>query len=180
MTKKHLIIATAIAGFGTLGIAGLASASSITKPAPLAQEIAQKFNLKQSDVQAVIDQHHGEARGYWTQQHEQQYEARLNAEVKAGKLTSAQKDQILAKHKELVSFMDSIKGKSNDERRTAMKQKFAEVQQWAKDNKIDPKYLGFGFSGNHGNRNSDEMQGADHGFKHGMNRDGNASNDSQD
>jgi hypothetical protein len=161
MTKKHLIATAVIAGVSTLGIIGLASAAT-SQPGSLASEIAQKFHLNQSDVQAVIDQHRTEAQG----SREQKYEERLTQAVTDGKLTSAQKDQILAKHKELMSFMDSLKGKTPAERRTAMEQKRTELQQWAKDNKIPAGYLG-GFGHGFGHRFGE-------GFGHGSNQDNQA------
>jgi flagellar motor protein MotB len=138
MKKNQVIAAAVIAGVSTLGIIGLASAANTGQPASLASEIAQKFNLKQSDVQSVIDQHRGEAQAA----HEQKYEQRLAQAVTDGKLTAAQKDQVLAKHKELLSFMDSLKGKTAQERRTAMEQKRTEIQDWEKANNIPAGYLG--------------------------------------
>jgi outer membrane murein-binding lipoprotein Lpp len=138
MKKKQLIAAAVIAGAGALGVIGLASAASDAKPASLASEIAQKFNLKPSDVQVVIDQHRGEVQTA----HEQAYEQRLAQAVTDGKLTAAQKDQILAKHKELLSFMESLKGKTPQERRAAMKQERADIQSWEKANNIPAGYLG--------------------------------------
>jgi DNA-binding MarR family transcriptional regulator len=154
MTRKQLIIATLIAGAGSLGIMGLASAATGAKPASLAQELAQKFNLKQSDVQTVIDNHRSETRGY----REQRYEDRLAQAVTDGKLTPAQKDQILAKHKELQDFAASLKDKTPAERRTALRNQRAEIQSWEKANSIPAGYLG-GMGRGFGHRSRDNVDG---------------------
>ena len=154
MTRKQLMVATVVASVGTLGIIGLASAAGNTKPASLAQELAQKFNLKQSDVQMVIDQHKGEAQTY----HEQQYEQRLAQAVTDGKLTTAQRDEILAKHKVLMSFVATLKGKTPAERKTAIQEQRTDIENWEKNNNIPAGYLG-GVGHGFGHRFGDEGAG---------------------
>jgi hypothetical protein len=169
MTKKHLIIASIIVGASTLSIAGLASAAT-AKPDSLAAEIAQKFHLKESDVQSVIDTHRGEMQSY----RESHYEDRLAQAVKDGKLTAAQKDQILAKRKELQDFAATLKDKSPADRRTAMQQKLDETRAWEKSNMIPAGYLGglgngFGhhFGAGHGGAGH-SSEGADPGSDGGQ------------
>jgi hypothetical protein len=137
MTRKQIMLCALMAGVSTLGIVGLASAATGTKPASLAAEIASKFHLNQSEVQAVIDQHHGEMRAY----HEDNYEERLSQAVKDGKITEDQKKALLAKHDELMKFMDSLQDKTPAERRDAMKAKLDELHKWAEDNHIPPRFL---------------------------------------
>lgn len=137
MTKKHIMAAAVLVGVGTLGIAGLASAASMTATDTLAGKLAQKFNLKESDVQAVIDDHKSEYKA----EHEQKYEDRLTQAVKDGKLTADQKAKVLAKHNEIKSFMDTLRDKTPDERRTALKQKMDDVRAWEKANSIPMGYL---------------------------------------
>ncbi len=140
MNKRKMILAAVAAGtISAAGIAGLASAdSAITKPASLATEIAQKFGLKTADVQSVINQHKTEMQGY----REQGYEARLQADVTAGKITAAQESLILAKHDELQTFMESLKGDTPAARKTAMIQEMTSIRAWEKANNIPPGYLG--------------------------------------
>ena len=140
MPSKRYLILAAVGTAGTISLAGLAAAASSTIPKPptLAQELAQRFNLKTGDVQSVIDQHHTEMQNY----HEQTYEDRLNQAVTEGKLTSTQKDQILAKHKELAGFITSLQSQPASDRRKALAQKLTELHQWAKDNNIPAGYLG--------------------------------------
>jgi hypothetical protein len=142
MMKKHLVVAAVIAGVGSLGIMGLASAASNAKPNSLASELAQKFNLKQADVQS---------------QHESKYEDRLAQAVKDGKLTAAQKDQILAKHKELINSMTALKDKAPAERKAAIEQQRKDIEAWEKANTIPAGYLGgvdkgFGHRFGHGSK----------------------------
>ncbi|HSX01994.1 MAG TPA: hypothetical protein VLI05_01625 [Candidatus Saccharimonadia bacterium] len=148
LNKKTYIVAAALAGSVALaGLAGvgIASAATGTKPASLVDELAQKFNLNKADVQAVFDQHRSEAQS----DHEAKYEQRLAADVAAGKLTAAQKDQILAKHQEVLSFMESLKGKSAADRKAALDQERHQLQQWTKDNSIPARYVvgGLGLRG---------------------------------
>jgi len=73
---------------------------------------------------------------------------KLDAAVKAGTITQAQEDALIAKQAEMKTYMDSLKDKTEDERRTAMKTKMDEFKQWLTDNKIpDSLSRGFGHGG---------------------------------
>lgn len=111
---------------------GVVSAQSQTSSTSLVDKIAQKFNLKKSDVQAVFDQDRQEHEA----QHQQQLKTRLDQAVKDGKLTQDQEDKLIAKLKELDSNRDSLKDKTPEERHAAMKSKMDEFKQWLKDNNI--------------------------------------------
>lgn len=102
----------------------------------LVDKIAKKFNLNKDDVQKVFDENKAEHDA----ERQQKLEKKLDKAVSDGKITSAQKDQIIAKLDEMKSFFDSLKDKSPAERRAALKTKRAELQKWAKDNNI-PKGL---------------------------------------
>lgn len=98
----------------------------------LVDKIAEKFNLNKADVQKVFDDNKAENQA----ERQQKLEQRLDKAVSDGKITSSQKEEILAKLKDFQSFIDSLKGKTPAERRVAIKAKKKELRQWAKDNKI--------------------------------------------
>jgi hypothetical protein len=143
--KKPLIIAgmastvalSGVAGTGLVSAATSGDSSSQSSVASLADAIATKFNLSKSDVQLVIDQNRSEHQA----ERQKKFEARLEQAVKDGKLTSAQKDEVLAKEQELKSYMDSIKDKTPQERRQLMKTKLDELKTWADQNNIAKEYL---------------------------------------
>lgn len=140
--KKSLLIGGTLATVGVAGIVGLGSASAATTTSgtSLVDKIATTFNLSKDDVQKVFDADRAEHQAERTQA----MQDRLAQAVKDGKLTQAQADAITAKHAEMQTFMDSLKDKTAEERRTAMDAKRDELQQWAEDNDIPQQYLKFG------------------------------------
>lgn len=168
MNKKIILAAIAL----TLAGAGLALHTRVyAQSAPssvnsLVQKIAQRFGLKASDVQTVFDSHRAERQ----QEMQAAYEAQLSQFVKGGKITEAQKQLILAKHKEMQadrqSHMEKMSSLTETERsaameshRTEMEAKHKELQDWAAANGIDIRYvMGFGFKGDH------TIRGDMHGF----------------
>jgi hypothetical protein len=141
--KKQYIAAAVVAstlGLGGMGV-GVVSAATDTKPATLVDELAQKFNLKTSDVQAVFDQHKTEMDTYRTQQ----ITTKLDDAVSRGTITSAQKDLILKKLDELKTQREANKDKmktmTGTERRDAMKTERDALRTWADQNKIPTDLL---------------------------------------
>jgi hypothetical protein len=134
LNMKNALLATGGATvIGLAAFAGVASAatnSSTSGDQTLVDKLATKFNLNKSEVQAVFD----EDRAAHEAQMEQKMEDRLAEAVKNGKITEEQKSQILAKHKEMKAYMESLKDKTEEERRTLMKEKMQELRQWAEDN----------------------------------------------
>ncbi len=150
--KKPLLIAGAISTIGFAGLAGssLASAQSSTSGSDsLVSKIAQKFNLKTEDVQAVFT----EDRNAREAEHQASIEKELTQAVTDGKITADQKDKIVAKQKELQTSMeanrDAMKDKTEAERKAAMDAKRTELEQWAKDNNIPTEFLRY-VHGGHG------------------------------
>ncbi|HWB39499.1 MAG TPA: hypothetical protein VG604_04675 [Candidatus Saccharimonadales bacterium] len=145
--KKPLVVAgvastLAVGGVSGLGVVSAATNDSATSDNPmssLVDAIASKFHLNKSDVQAVV---HADR-----QQHEAEREKRQAAEldklVTDGKLTSSQKDLIVAKQAEVKTFMDSLKDKSETDRRTAMKTERTQLEAWAKQNNLPAADLRF-------------------------------------
>lgn len=143
--KKSLAIASAITSIGLASIAsvGLVGAAQSTTSGSntLVDKIAQKFNLNKDDVQKVFD----EDRQTHEAEHGQKQADRIAQAVKDGKLTQEQADKITAKLKELKAQReaerDSMKDKTEEERRIAMETRRAELEKWAKDNNIPLEYL---------------------------------------
>jgi hypothetical protein len=140
MTSKRKYVLCAIAGVGAAGLVGIAgvSAESATKSDSLAGKIASAFHLNQTDVQKVIDTDRADHRAAM----EQKFTDRLNQAVTDGKITAAQKDQILAKQKELTDTLEANKDKDPAARHAAIKTEMDSLKQWATDNKIPLNLLG--------------------------------------
>ena len=153
MKKKTIIIAgivvvaVAVMGMASLGIAATQGTQSYP---PIVQKLAEKFNLKPADVNAVFEVERTERQA----QQQQRYEDTLEQAVKDGKITEKQKTAIIAKNAELREKMAGLKDLAPEERRAAMEKQRTELETWAKDNNIDLRYLimgGKGFGrGGHG------------------------------
>ncbi len=155
--KKSLLVAGAVTTVGLTGLAGVGVASAATQASSsadpmssLVDKLANKFNLNKADVQSVFD----EERQARETEREQQFTAKIDQLVSEGKLTSGQKDAIIAKRAEIKKDMDanrdSMKDKTATERKAAMDQKRTELEEWAKDNGIDTQYLPLLMGGGHG------------------------------
>jgi hypothetical protein len=117
----------------------------------LIQRIVQKFGLKTADVQGVFDTVRSERQA----EMQKKMVERLDALVKQGKITEAQKKLIIAKHAELeaqrAKDMESMKDLTPEERRSKMDAHRAELESWAKQNNIDIQYvIGFGKGNGYG------------------------------
>ncbi len=140
-SKRTLLIAglasAALVGSGLLIHPVFAQKSGTTG---LVQQLATKFNLKESDVQVVFDQYKQTAEA----DREAKQTTRLDQAVKDGKLTAAQKDLILAKQKEVKAQMDALHNSTDAkaDRKTAMDKIQTDLQSWAKQNSIDLKWVG--------------------------------------
>lgn len=146
--KKTLLAVGAVTSIGLAGVAGLGVASAATTTSSddggtssIVSKLAEKFNLKESDVQSVFD----EERAAHEATMEQRMEDKLSQAVKDGKLTEAQKDAIIAKHKELRSEREAdreaMESMTDEERKAAMEQKRADLEAWAEENDIPEEYF---------------------------------------
>ena len=111
----------------------------------LIQRLVQKFGLKTEDVRSVFDTVRDERQA----QMQQKLIDKLDALVKEGKLTEAQKQLIVAKHTELQTQRekdkDTLKDLTPEERRAKMQAQRTDLENWAQQNNIDIQYvLGFG------------------------------------
>lgn len=137
MMNKHKLIlpilSAALVGSTILGV-GYASAQDTTNPtSTIVQKLAQKFNLKEADVQAVFDEEH-QARHA---QMQTDLEKRLTQGVTDGKITEAQKQAIIAKFQDMKNHkpdIESFKSMTQEQRRAQMETKKTEFESWAKTN----------------------------------------------
>ncbi len=151
--KRKMIIVPLVAAILT-GVVALGSAQAYAQSSEgqqtIVQRIAQKFGLKESDVQAVFD----EERAAHKQVMQQRFVTKLDEAVKAGKLTEAKKQLILKKHAELQAKHEAFFAqRSSISKEEMMKQKQterAELEAWAKENGIDMTYFFGGMKGGMG------------------------------
>lgn len=143
---KKSLLALAIVGTVGLGLLGSSAFAQETNDTnnpmdTLVQKIATKFNLNESDVQAVFDEAHSEIE---TKIEADQSE-RLSTLVSEGKITEEQKSLILNKQKEMKeshkSNLENMKNLTPEERKSQMEAKRTELDTWAQENGIDPQYL---------------------------------------
>ncbi len=146
MNKKLLLTAVTITVLGA-GLFGISTVSAQTNSDPssnLVQKISEKFGLNKDEVQKVFD----EERTARQAKMQIRMEDRLSALVTEGKLTEAQKQLILNKHKELQSErqteMQSMKDLTFEQRKEKMEARRTELEAWANENGIDTQYLFFG------------------------------------
>lgn len=138
--KKRVIIPTialiAILGAVTMGTVSVSAQSPMY--GNLVTQIATRFNLKESDVQDVVNQ----VRLSRQSEMKMKWEDRLTQAVTEGKITDAQKRSIIAKHTELQSAYASLSGLSDTERKAKVTQIQADLKKWVTDNGLDSQFLG--------------------------------------
>lgn len=122
------LVALTIVGAG-LYYGSSVSATDTSFVPPVAKRLATKFNLSEADVATVFSEERAEHQA----ERQQEFITKLEAAVAAGKLTSQQKDALLAKHAEMQ--------KEHETFMQQRMQKHAELLKWAEDNKIDPSFL---------------------------------------
>lgn len=153
--KKPLLIAgvaTSVA-FGSMAGLGVVSAADSTTnndgQTSLVNKIATRFNLNKDQVKAVFD----EDRAAHQAQRQKEVETALSKAVDEGKLTTNQKELILAKRSEIKSDLEknhaAVKDKTRSERKAVFEQKRAELEKWAGDNNISKNYLRYVFDDSH-------------------------------
>lgn len=136
--NKKLIasaVTAAVIGAGSMAATTFAATDSPTDgPASsLVQKIADKFKLNKDEVQKVFDEAHNEHKV----ERQKHFSERLDKLVGEGKITAEQKQKILDKFEQMKNERIVIEDGSAKPNFEQMKQKKAELQQWAKDNGID-------------------------------------------
>lgn len=150
--KKPLMIAGAFSSLAFASVTGVGLTSAATSGSDgssgLIDKIATKFNLNKDEVKAVFE----EERTAREAEMKAKMEERLSKAVTDGKITEEQKQKIITKLAELKSEReankDSMKDKTDEERKAAMEAKKSEIEKWASDNGIPVEYLRIG--GGHG------------------------------
>lgn len=157
IAKKSLIVAAIVAtlGAGAVGV-GVTHAEANpdgSKPkfvSELVTAIAEKFDLSESDVQAVFDEQAAARRDEMKSKHEemiaahdQKFDEMLAQAVEDGALTQDQADAITEQRDEFQDYAKSLKDEEPESRRELMKEKIDELKAWAGDNGIDEKYVRF-------------------------------------
>ena len=148
--KKKIILPTAfILGVIMIGLLSVSyvSAQDASDYPPIVQMLAEKFNLNESDVQAVFDEeredHHAQMQASWSE--------RLDDLVSEGKITSDQKQAISDKHEEMHNQMLELQSLEPEERHEKMQVLHEEFKTWAEEQGIDLPLLGpFGHGGMRG------------------------------
>lgn len=136
MNKTFGIVALSILVIGGSIVAVSTVQAEDTIHTTLIQKIAQRFGLNENDVSQVFEQNRQERQ----KEMSQRFEQRLTQAVADGNITEAQKQLILAKHKEIQTQRDAnfeaMKDKTPEEKRAAMESLHTELETWAKDNGI--------------------------------------------
>jgi Spy/CpxP family protein refolding chaperone len=154
MLRKKFLLPVMVVTIGSAALFGASqvSAQNSDGRSEIVTMIAQKFNLDQSQVQQVFDQHKEQMH----QKMQQKLEDRLNQLVKDGKLTETQKQAIIAKmNQEKSNFKpESMKDLTPEQRKEKMGQHRQEMEDWAKAQGIDlslikPLKMGRGMHGMH-------------------------------
>ncbi len=140
MNKKYLIISALTVG--VLGVTGYGLthsvyAESANRYSPIVQKLIEKFNLNTSEVDKVIETERSERQA----DRQKNLEERLNQAVTNKEITEEQKAKILAKHEELKNSKENWENLTREERQAKMQEHRTNLEQWAKDNGIDIKYL---------------------------------------
>lgn len=150
MQKKYIVPILGVVALGaTLFGAGRVYAQGNTMFTGLAQAIAQKFGLDQTQVQSVLDQYRQTQQATMQQKRQQNEQDRLNKLVTDGKITAAQKQAILDEQAKLKSEypQSSFKTMTADQRKQSMAAEQAEIKAWAQAQGIDASYLRARFGG---------------------------------
>lgn len=138
MNKKMLIVPTVFA----LTVLFSTPASAQTNYQTLSQKIAQKFGLKEADVNEVFREHQIERHN----QRQEQMTLKLDQMVKDKKITGEQKTAILAKLNELwKKHMDNraaLREMTPEQRKNEMEKLEQELKDWANQNNIDLSQFG--------------------------------------
>lgn len=166
--SRRLLAATAVIiglGAGSIGIGTTLAASplhgSMGDPiSGLVEAIAERFNLSETDVQAVFDEQREKAQ----QEHETREIKMLAEAVTAGKLTQAQADAITAKRADDKEFMESLVNLNEAARKTAIEAHMAETKVWAEEHDIPAPFGFMGKGGPEGRHGGHREQAPGRGF----------------
>lgn len=147
MLSKNLLVpvfAVVVSGATLFGISTIVHAQAGSNPfSGLAQTLATKFGLSQSDVQSAITAYMQQQKGNRQQNMAQMQKKRLDQLVSQGKITSAQETAILD---ELASLKNqnnpiSFQNMTQAQRQQAMQDQKNAITSWANSKGINPAYV---------------------------------------
>jgi len=137
LTKSTLIaatIATTTLGVGGAGLVSAATNTSSSQDTSLVDQIASKFHLNKSDVQAVFDQNHAQKQA----EREQAEQDRLNQAVKDGTLTQVQADHIKQVHDQIKQIIGNTSPRDlSQDQKQQIKTLRQDLRQWAQQNNVN-------------------------------------------
>jgi hypothetical protein len=112
----------------------------------LVQFLAEKFHVDQNQLQSAVNDYHTQHKQQLQQKLQDKENAYLDYLISQGKITTAQKQQIIAERSKLQSEYNPVNFKTltPDQRKQQLQKEQAEIQTWSKDTGIDAKYLRFG------------------------------------
>ena len=132
--KKVAYVGLAVATVGSSAILLTSSVGAMANPSKLslAADLAQTFHLNQATVQTTIAQYHS------THPHHKKidYSQRLAAEVKKGKITSAQEQAIMTEHTQIMNSLSGLKNETPAQKQATIKSTHAIAKAWAKTNNV--------------------------------------------
>jgi len=144
--KKSFVpaIAILVVGGSLLGTSTLVYAESQNPQLTgLAQALASKFHLNQSDVQTEISSYIQQHKDDLQQKMADRQKARLDTLVSQGKITTAQETAILNEYKTLQTQYGpaALTGKTFAQKIQAKKDERNALTTWANSQGIDPQYV---------------------------------------
>jgi len=153
MNKKILIISAVliiVIGVGVLG-SNMVSAGNNNSHSTLVQKLTEKFDLNESQVQAVFD----EVKEERHEDMEEKKDAHFEKLVSEGTITDEQKTLLIEKFGQLKeekkSNWEDYKNLSFEERKNLKMDHKEDLEKWAEENGIDIQdlFVGFGQKGHH-------------------------------
>ncbi len=142
------LLVVTMAGAALLGASQIVSAQSGTTPfSGLAEMIAQKFGIDQTQVQSVLDQYRQQQMQDRKNKMQQLLNNKLDQEVTAGKITAGQKQGILDELTQLKNKYGPTAGQSLtlQQRQQNFQNLQSDIKAWATSQGIDPTLLPMGW-----------------------------------
>jgi hypothetical protein len=137
--KQKIALGVMVAAISAVTFLGVGMASANESGDNLVAKIASKFNLNQTEVQAVFDEFHTEERANM----ETKRSDDLQAKVDAGTITAEQKTLIENKLKEMDAEREANKDQSltREEMQAKMQTSREALKTWATENGIDESLI---------------------------------------
>lgn len=140
MNKQKIAIgaiAAVTAITGVYGIQRASAAETTTEFPPMIQKMVEKFNLNKTEVKTIVDQERTERQA----EREADLTKKIDELVSSGEITADQKKTILAKHEEMQTKREAVRGLTGEERHTKMQELRTEMQNFLKEQGINESLL---------------------------------------